>query len=439
MSKLKSLAALAILAVLLAACVSVPAPTQPTQSPAQPPTAVPQAAAKPTAEPAKPTAAPAPAATVTTTVATISTTTGMIQPQQVSIDTQGLPYSWQANLVPATPYDASQPPGPKGLPQHIQINFGVVDPKMQQPGDPIMYIIPVDAYRQMWDQAGNPSISNTISKIYTWTIAIQSPPPTSGLPALPPEKIAGFNDVAVQIGRAKSDLESASRSGYRFVGRWAQDANPVTAETRLWYTYQGFTNDSKYLVSFFYPVTTAKLPKQAEMSAAEMQKFNNDPQAYIKAQAGMLNALPPADWQPDLTQLDALVGSLRIKGMPQSGLHDVVWQWTGSTYQGKQNPIANPALYEVVYGSDGTLRVKADCNNAGGTYTYAGGMVGSVRVTMGPSTLAACGAESRSEELMGSLSAAQDYRVPPGGGQLQLNMPAGGPVLSFKAAGPAPK
>ena len=41
----------------------------------------------------------------------------MMQPQQVSIDTQGLPYSWQANLVPETPYDASQPPGPKGLPR----------------------------------------------------------------------------------------------------------------------------------------------------------------------------------------------------------------------------------------------------------------------------------------------------------------------------------
>jgi hypothetical protein len=31
---------------------------------------------------------------------------------EVSIDTQGLPYSRQANLVPATPYDNSQPPCP---------------------------------------------------------------------------------------------------------------------------------------------------------------------------------------------------------------------------------------------------------------------------------------------------------------------------------------
>ena len=153
----------------------------------------------------------------------------------------------------------------------------------------------------------------------------------------------------------------------------------------------------------------------------------------------MLNALAPADWQPDLSQLDALVGSLQIEEMPKSGLHDVVWQWTGSTYQGKENPIADPSLYEVVYGTDGTLSVKADCNRASGAYTYDGGMVGSVRVTMGPSTLAACGPESRSEELINSLMAAQDYRVQPGGGELKLNMPAGGPVLSFRAGGAAAK
>jgi heat shock protein HslJ len=94
--------------------------------------------------------------------ATSEPSAGMIQPQQVSIDTQGLPYSWRANLVPKTPYDASQPPGPKGLPQHIEINFGVTDPADKQPGDPIMYIIPVTAYEQMWDAAGNPSVTNTI-------------------------------------------------------------------------------------------------------------------------------------------------------------------------------------------------------------------------------------------------------------------------------------
>jgi heat shock protein HslJ len=233
-------------------------------------------------------------------------------------------------------------------------------------------------------------------------VALQSPPPTSGLPALPPEQIAGVNDLAVQISRAASDADSASKSGYRFVGRWAQDANPVTAESRLWYTYQGFTNDGRYLVSFWHPVTTASLPKQAELTAAELDQFNADPQAYIQAQAETLNALPPSDWQPDLTHLDALVGSLRIDGMTATGLQGPAWQWAGTSWYEltesghvqKLNPIADPAQYEVVYGTNGTLQVKADCNRASDTYTYDGGMVGSVRVQMGPMTLAECGPDS---------------------------------------------
>jgi len=426
MNPLRFLAALAILAVILAGCVPPSAPAQPTQAPVQEPTAAPQPAAAATA-----TAAPAPATT--------TSSSGMIQPQQVSIDTQGLPYSWQANGVPATPYDASQPPGPTGLPEHVVINFGVTNPADKQPGDPIMYLIPVDAYELMWDKAGDPYVSASVTKIYSWTVALQAPPPTSGLAALPPEEVSGFNDLAVHIARAKIEAQSASKSGYRFVGRWAQDANPVTAESRLMYSYQGFTNDGTYLVSFFYPVTTASLPKQAEMTAADMEKFNSDPQAYIQEQAKKLNELPSSAWQPDLTTLDKLVGSLHITGMPATGLRDVLWEWRVSSYQGKDTPVANPAQYQVVYGVNGDLQVKADCNNVTGTYTYEGGMVGGVRTKLGAMTLAECGPDSRSQELIGSLAAAQDFRVQPGGDELRLNMPAGGPVLIFTNAGPAPQ
>ena len=209
-----------------------------------------------------------------------------------------------------------------------------------------MTIIPVTAYEQMWDQAGNSSVTMTTNKIYTWTVAIQSPPPTASLPALPPEQCSGYNDLAVQIGRAQSDLDSASRSGYRFVGRWAQDANPVTAESQLWYTYQASPTTGKYLVNFFYPVTTAVLPKQVDMTTADWDKFNTDPQGYIKAQAEMLNALAPADWQPDLSQLDAWWAHCASMGC-RFGPPRCRVAVDGSTYQGKENPIADPALYEV--------------------------------------------------------------------------------------------
>ena len=51
-----------------------------------------------------------------------------IDPSQISLDTQGLAASWEAVVVPLQPYDESQPPGPQGLPEHIEILFGVTDP-----------------------------------------------------------------------------------------------------------------------------------------------------------------------------------------------------------------------------------------------------------------------------------------------------------------------
>src|SRR4051812_9549178 len=58
-----------------------------------------------------------------------------IAPQDIHLDTQGLPYSWQANVVAATPYDASQAPGPQGLPEHIEINFGDIISSTHSPAD----------------------------------------------------------------------------------------------------------------------------------------------------------------------------------------------------------------------------------------------------------------------------------------------------------------
>src|SRR6476661_8732883 len=54
----------------------------------------------------------------------------------VRLDTMGLPYAWEPNCVEATPYDKSQPPGPMGLPQHLQVNLRNVDSKDVKPGDP---------------------------------------------------------------------------------------------------------------------------------------------------------------------------------------------------------------------------------------------------------------------------------------------------------------
>lgn len=249
-------------------------------------------------------AAPTPSLTATTTLG--------IEPRSVLLDTQGLPYSYQPNRVAATPYDASQPPGPKGLPEHIQINFGVVDPKDRKFGDPIMYIIPVDEYRQLWEQGGNMSVTKMFDKIESLAQKLPSPLPTSAMPALPYEEIVGRQDLAVQIAHPGVTEKSAIRSGFRYVGRFMQDPNPVSKEP-LRYIYLGFTEEGNHLVAFFYPVTTGALPAIQDVPATEFDRVVTDHKAYMQEKADMLNKLAGSEWKPDLAKLDALVASLTIK------------------------------------------------------------------------------------------------------------------------------
>lgn len=88
-----------------------------------------------------------------------------MDPSSVFINTMDLPYSWQANLVEATPYDNSQPPGAIGLSEHMQVNFGVAGPGSVQFGDPIIYIIPTEAYKQLWDEAGNSVVTDRLAML----------------------------------------------------------------------------------------------------------------------------------------------------------------------------------------------------------------------------------------------------------------------------------
>jgi hypothetical protein len=222
----------------------------------------------------------------------------------VDLDTQGLYPDWQAVVVPEQPYDQSMPPGPVGLPAHIQILFGVNNHAAYEPGDPIIYIIPVNAYRDMWEAAGNMAVTNMLARIADQT----GGPAVSGtMAALPLERTVGRNDLAVQIGRP-----TPSDNGYRFVGRWMQDANPVTNQ-HLVYVYQGLTSDGRYLIAFFHPVATDLLPANPDAVAqAEFDRLLNDYAAYMAEQTELLNGLDSADFAPTLEALDALVASLTI-------------------------------------------------------------------------------------------------------------------------------
>lgn len=358
-----------------------------------------------------------------------------IAPNQISLDTQGLPYSWQAVVVPETPYDESMPPGPQGMPEHIQILFGASTPEERDSSMPIMYLIPVNAYREMWEDAGNESVSTSMEAIEQVSFNMVRPE-NGSLPTLPVEERVGANDIAVQFGRAvpagQVNESSATQTGYRFVGRWGQSPNPVTNQN-LRYVYQGFTNDGYYLVSFWYPVTSSQI---ADVPTDEaIAQIESDLEGYMASENERLDGLATSDWDPDLTTLDALVASLEIDTMVSAGLTGKTWLWTEGPAQPGSSDIVqidDPTLYQVTYGSEGTVYVSADCNSANLPYEInQTGMSGGMLVQPGPMTLAACAPESYSEAFINSIQAAQSYRVRAGGNTMDLILPAGGGVLKM--------
>lgn len=357
-----------------------------------------------------------------------------LSPAQIRIDAQELPYAWQANLVPGTPYDASTPPGPMGLPGHLQINFGVTNPADQQPGTPVMYIIPVAAYETQWAENENDGVATSIAAIYSYTLALPQPAPTGGVPILPVEEITGVNDVAVQVGEIEAMSLSATKDGYRFIGRFAQDANPITRDgVPMQYIYQGFTNDGEYLVSFFYPVTSDQLPSNADVNDAfaEAQAEEGGAEAFIANQVEELNALDADAWDPTLDTLDAVVGSLQIDGMPSNAVVGQVWQLADEAEDAGEP-------YTLLFEDGDTFSYTTDCNNGFGRYIVnsLAGVTGPITMNPEASTRAACPPESGHDAFVAALTAAQDFNVRPGAEKTLELLGASNDPLLFTYAGP---
>jgi heat shock protein HslJ len=364
-----------------------------------------------------------------------------IDPASVSLDTEALGYTYQVDLVPASPYDESQPPGPQGLPEHIQIHLAAREPASGS--EPVIYIIPVAAYEGMWESNANSAVTHALEHLGALLDSRPIPVPPFGLPALPFEEIgAGANDLAVQ-GKY---LDLAAGSGLRYVGRFSQDANPVT-NADLRYIFQGFSDDGQYLIAFYQPVTSAALPGPDEVSAQERERASADLEGYLEEKSAALDALGPADWEPDLSALDAMIASLRFAAPATGGaaqLLDTTWQWAGLLEMGAAGAAGAPdasapaavapetGAYTLVFRPEGGLQIKADCNVGTGTYALDG-----PRLTLqrGAMTEAYCGEASLDGQFLTLLAGVTAYKIEDG--WLVLSLGDGPDRMIFSHGGPA--
>ncbi len=151
-------------------------------------------------------------------------------------------------------------------------------------------------------------------------------------------------------------------------------------------------------------------------------------------------ATPPAAPTPTLAPTEApsteapptLTVTATNAPMPDSVLKlaGATWQWTRSTdSSGKQTKVAAPGKYTLqFFPADGKVAVKADCNNAAGSFTAD---AQNISISLGPTTLAACPPGSLSDQFIKELGEVQTYLFD--GADLILGTNAGGSMRFTKA------
>jgi heat shock protein HslJ len=132
---------------------------------------------------------------------------------------------------------------------------------------------------------------------------------------------------------------------------------------------------------------------------------------------------------------------------PQSGvvqapaLTDSTWQWLSTRHNPGPRVVAqDPSRYTVTFMSDGTLTVRADCNQVSGTYsvqpvTPSGAEIQGLTIQLGASTLAACPPDSQDSVFLADLAAASSYRFR--AHTLVLNLQASGNRMTLAPLAPA--
>jgi hypothetical protein len=110
-------------------------------------------------------------------------------------------------------------------------------------------------------------------------------------------------------------LEFAGGKGIRYLSYYSQGPSPVL-DGRIFYTFQGLTNDGKFYVSALFPVHTGIFPEEAlPCSACADPNDNPIPEwtTLLGTQITQLNAQPGNGFTPSLAALDEVVKSIRIE------------------------------------------------------------------------------------------------------------------------------
>jgi hypothetical protein len=161
---------------------------------------------------------------------------------------------------------------------------------------PLITVYPVEEFRGMSEPAQK--ILDGLAQFLK-----DKPADSLSIPALPVRN-------SVQSFRSNVKfLDIQNGHGVRFLAFYTQGLVQVN-NAEIFYTYQGLTNDGRYVVSVIMPVNHPDLPATAQSQTAAGTP--GSAQEYYASLSEKLSAQPDGSFTPDLAKLDAMVQSLNI-------------------------------------------------------------------------------------------------------------------------------
>lgn len=217
---------------------------------------------------------------------------------------EGLAIATSNEIAPAVDESTG---GPWGVaPEYIEfvlVNYSPSDDFFP----PIIRIYPAQEYAAL-----NPWAQSSLGKLQAILASPSMPLTNENLSTIP------FNGAAAQQYAAQAKMIAfQSGNGVGMLSQYAQFPGPILNDNS-YYHYEGLTSDGKYMVAIMLPVT---LPLQAtaENPSADGVIYPSDISdvnalnAYFQGVTDLLNAASPDSFQPNLTQIEALIQSIHIQ------------------------------------------------------------------------------------------------------------------------------
>jgi hypothetical protein len=234
--------------------------------------------------------------------------------------------------------------------QHEEFTFeGYVLPgAFHQPG---IYVYPAEEFAD-GNRIAAPKIAGMRQLLAEKTVELQeSIPFQESIPLLPL-----FN--AGQMMRSQFQyLDFQNGEGVRYLTQLGQAYLPIN-NREMFYTFQGLTDDGGHYVAAILPVAHPILPAdETEISGGDAEAFIDNFDAYVQSIEQQLDGQDPASFQPDLAQLDALMGSLQVKTGPTALEPRVLYDysdWQSTTNERFGYAVMYPGDVTVVEAGDGT-------------------------------------------------------------------------------------